>query len=87
MHLFDIFLSRINTSEIPIFTPKPIYSPKYIIYIFIGSRDLDEDCVDSIQCNGTKHAGVCGENHMCICNKGFIRLKDGCLPGRIKINQ
>nr|XP_034307188.1 uncharacterized protein LOC105341940 [Crassostrea gigas] len=45
-----------------------------------GNRTLNEDCEASIQCNGTKHAGVCGENHTCTCDKGFIRLEEGCLP-------
>lgn len=64
-----------------------MYSLKYRIYIFIGNRNLNEDCEASIQCNGTKHAGVCGENHTCTCDKGFIRLEEGCLPGRFKIDK
>lgn len=64
-----------------------MYSLKYRRHFFIGNRNLNEDCEASIQCNGTKHAGVCGENHTCTCDKGFIRLEEGCLPGRFKIDK
>ena len=37
-----------------------------------------------LQCNGTKHAGVCGDNKKCTCDKGFIKLQEEeeCLPGK-----
>lgn len=39
-------------------------------------------CEINLQCTGTVNAGVCGKNQTCICNEGFIRSKEGCLPGK-----
>lgn len=39
-------------------------------------------CEINLQCSGTENAGVCGKNQTCICNEGFIRSKEGCLPGK-----
>lgn len=61
-----------------------MYSPKYNI---AGNKYINEECEANIQCTGTEHASVCGENQTCTCDKGFIRLKEKCVPGRFKIDK
>lgn len=48
----------------------------------LDERNIGDECKISLQCTGTEHAGVCGKNHTCTCEEGFVRSKDGCLPGK-----
>lgn len=61
-----------------------MYSP---IYNITGNKDINEECEANIQCTGTEHASVCGENQTCTCDKGFIRLREECVSGRFKIDK
>lgn len=54
---------------------------------FTGNKFIDEECEANIQCTATEHASVCGENHTCTCDKGFIRVNEDCVPGRFKIDK
>lgn len=45
-------------------------------------RNFGDECEISRQCTGTKKAGICGKNQTCTCDEGFVRSKDGCLPGK-----
>lgn len=56
-------------------------------YNFTGNKFIDEECEANIQCTGTEHVSVCGENQTCTCDKGFIRLEEVCVPGRFKIDK
>ena len=40
---------------------------------------LDDPCEVNLQCRGTKHAGICGEDKLCTCDHGFIRIEVDCL--------
>ena len=56
------------------------------VKIFFGlkivNRRLNEFCEARFQCNGSKHAGVCGENKTCTCDKGFIQIQEKCVLGK-----
>lgn len=55
----------------------------YIIYVIVLDKiNLDDMCEINLQCSGTENAGVCGKNQTCTCDEGFIRSKEGCLPGK-----
>ena len=59
----------------------------FCLKIHVASRRLNESCEVHLQCKGSRNAGVCGENKTCICDKGFIKLQEGCLTGKYSIIQ
>lgn len=49
-------------------------------------QELGEMCYDSRQCKWMNPYSMCNNENECECQRGYVKLNNSCMPGKIKCN-
>lgn len=50
-------------------------------------QELGEMCYDSRQCKWMNPFSICNNEHKCECQRGYIKLNNLCMPGKVLFNK